>query len=153
MTPTINITTDELELAVDEILDGVGEKLDDYFSINAKMTDDELLIFEALIARHVGLIVGFALIMVQTNIARPRESSNGNGHHNGKTGADVGDDVRYILVDVDKRLTDYIITMKLNDDEGLLLEAMIVKRIDKWSAEALLNVQRIACGLVPINMK
>jgi len=127
--------SDDIERDIDQILDGFHERLVDYFS-TSKIKDDELLLFEAILSRHIRVIVRFSEI--KTDLASqqfvPRSMD-------GQSSDDISDAVNYVMKDIDGRLERYFETNFLTHDEQYIFEAILTEKVDVIIGEALLEAQ------------
>lgn len=115
-----------MEIDVDLILENVKNRILDYILTN-ELSDDEFLIFEAIMARAISNVIGFARLKKEIKMK------------DGMTSSQINDDVNGILVGLSEKIKAYFDTINLDDDEFLIFKQLVTEKVDRFIVSALLE--------------
>jgi len=120
------MTSSEMEIDVDLIMENVKNRILDYILTN-DISDDEFLIFEAIMARAISNVIGFARLKREIKMK------------DGMTSSQINEDINDIIVGLSEKIEAYFDVINLDDDEFLIFKQLVTEKVDRFIALSLLE--------------
>jgi len=115
-----------MEIDVDLIMENVKNRILDYILTN-DISDDEFLIFEAIMARAISNVIGFARLKREIKMK------------DGMTSSQINEDINDIIVGLSEKIEAYFDVINLDDDEFLIFKQLVTEKVDRFIALSLLE--------------